>query len=131
MSIEPCKVLVVDDNRDCTDSTAMLLRYYGHTVHTAYDHQTALALAKEHQPDVIVMDIGLPGKHGFDLAADIRAACPDCRIIAFTGFTHDQVRRASEEAGFDRHLVKPSDPGTLTKVVEQECKEPCEKPSGY
>jgi CheY-like chemotaxis protein len=121
VSTELCKVLVVDDNRLCADSAATLLRRHGHEVYTAYDHGTALGLAKEHRPDVIVMDIGLPGKNGFAVAADIRALCPGCRIIALTGFTHDQIRRGSDEAGFNGHLTKPTDPEELNRAVDREC----------
>lgn len=121
MTYDPCKVLVVDDNQDCADSTAMLLRQYGHEAHTAYAPPEALAKARELQPHVIIMDVGLPGKNGFELAADIRTACPDCRIIALTGFTHDQVVRQSKKAGFNGHLTKPADPEVLNAAVSKEC----------
>ncbi len=123
MSHEPCIVLVVDDNRDCADSAAIVLGLYGHETHTAYSPQEALAKAKAIQPHVTLMDIGLPGKSGIDLAKEVKEICPSCRIIALTGFTDQHVRDAWHANGLNGVLHKPTEPKEMNDVVSQECNE--------
>jgi DNA-binding response OmpR family regulator len=118
MSPAPCNVLVVDDHKDCADSAAMLLQAWGHHVYTAYTPEEALRLAWAIHPDVILMDIGLPGKDGFELGKEIQPVCPESRIIALTGFGQADISRRSQEAGFDQCLVKPVDPDVLIHAVE-------------
>src|SRR5205809_608451 len=93
MSHEPCTVLVVDDNTDCADSAALLLQQWGHHLYIAYTPDEAIRLAAVLRPDVILMDIGLPKKDGFELGKEIQALCPECRIIALTGFSQADIAR--------------------------------------
>jgi CheY-like chemotaxis protein len=75
------------------------------------------------------MDIGLPGKNGFDVADQIRGRCPAARLVALTGFTREHIVRRSREAGFDDHLTKPADPAVLKEVVETQCEQSSRPPS--
>lgn len=112
-------VLLADDNRDARDLLAELLRMCGHTVYTAHDGETAAELALEHRPDVLVLDIGMPGLNGYEVAQHVRAqpwgATP--LIIAATGWGQQQDRQKATEAGFDLHLTKPFDPNVLTELI--------------
>ncbi|WP_167760326.1 chemotaxis protein CheB [Paraburkholderia pallida] len=102
-------ILVVDDNHDSADSLAAMLRMRGHEVHIAYDGLRAVEEAAALLPDMILLDIGLPGQNGFEAARRIRAQRADGRflLVALTGWSQDEDRRRSREAGFDAHLVKP------------------------
>ena len=121
MSDEKCKVLVVDDHRDGADSAVLLLLMWGHDAIAAYTAEQALQLAETFDPDVVLMDIGLPGKNGFDVAKQIRERCPAARLVALTGFTREHIVRRSRELGFSDHLTKPADPAVLKDVVETQC----------
>jgi PAS domain S-box-containing protein len=103
------RVLVVDDNRDAAESLAMLLKTFGHEVRTAYDGQEGIRAARAFQPDLMLMDIGLPGLNGYDAARAIRAESWGRRLtlVALTGWGSEDDRRRSRDAGFDHHLVKP------------------------
>ena len=120
---EPCKVLVVDDHRDGADSVVMLIQAWGHDAMAAYTAEQALAMAYSYQPDVVLMDLGMPGKDGFQLGKEIEALSPGCRIVALTGFTQADMVRRSQQAGFVDYLVKPTDPQALNAVVEEHCSE--------
>jgi CheY-like chemotaxis protein len=117
----PCKILVVDDHKDQADTAAMLLRLHGHEARTAYSPKEALAKVAEQPPDVILMDVGLPGKNGFDLGKEIRRSHPAVRIVVVTGFGQEELVRASKEAGFSGHLLKPVDPAVMNAVVNEQC----------
>lgn len=113
------RVLVVDDNRDAADSTALLLQAAGHEVRTAYTGTTALAAAATWRPHAILLDIGLPEMDGYEIAQRLRSD-PNLRticLIALTGYGQNIDRARSVEAGFDVHLVKPVDPTQLRDVV--------------
>jgi signal transduction histidine kinase/CheY-like chemotaxis protein len=113
------KVLVADDNRDAAESMAMLLDVLGHDVRVAFDGQSALALARIFQPDVAVLDLGMPKMSGYDLARALRRepwAASLC-LVAATGWGDLEARASSKEAGFDRHLTKPVDPKDLDEVL--------------
>jgi CheY-like chemotaxis protein len=105
-------VLVVDDNADAANSMAMLLRAAGHVTEAAHDGPAAVAAAGRFRPDVVLLDIGLPGLDGYEVARRLRATEDGDRrlLVAVTGYGGDEVRRLAAEAGFDRHLVKPVDP---------------------
>jgi PAS domain S-box-containing protein len=105
----PRRVLVVDDNTDAADSLAGLLRMRGHKVEIAYDGRSAVALARARPPEVVVLDIGLPGEDGYAIARRLRAdpALLGTLLVALTGYGQAEDRRRSQEAGFDAHLVKP------------------------
>jgi PAS domain S-box-containing protein len=112
------RVLIVDDNRDAADALAMLLKHSGHDAFVAYDGKAAFAAAETHRPNVILLDIGLPGMSGHDVCRQIREQPwgRSIRMIALTGWGQDEDRRKSQEAGFDGHLVKPVD---LAAVLQQ------------
>jgi CheY-like chemotaxis protein len=116
------RILVVDDNVDAAVSLARLLgRLYGQEVRVAHDGPSALEMAGAFRPEVILLDIGLPGMDGHEVARRLRGRPEFGRalIVALTGWGQEQDRRKSEEAGFDRHLVKPVDPEALRKLLEQ------------
>lgn len=115
----PKKVLVVDDNRDSADSLAMLLRFDGHDVHVAGDGAEALAMAEQLQPEVMVLDIGLPNMDGYEVARRLRRLpwSHDIRLIAVTGYGQHDDLRASSEAGFEHHLIKPINPAELSQII--------------
>jgi signal transduction histidine kinase/ActR/RegA family two-component response regulator len=112
-------ILIVDDNHDVADSTAMLLRAVGWKVHLAYDGEEAIRSARTLHPDAILLDIGLPGVDGYQVAERIRAE-PGNRaplIVAVSGYGQEEHRRRSQQAGFDHHVVKPIDPTVLTQLL--------------
>ncbi len=112
-------VLITDDNRDAAHSLARLLQAWGYRTWVTYDGPGALAAAAEHCPRVALLDIGLGGMTGYDVAKQLRAdpATADMRLIALTGFGQEEDRRRSIEAGFDAHLVKPVDPEELQQLL--------------
>ena len=116
-------VLVVDDNRDVADSTALLLRAAGCTVHLAYDGEEAIRSAKSLHPDAVLLDIGLPKIDGYQVAERIRAEPTNKKtfIVALSGYGHEEFRRQSARAGFDCHVVKPIDPAALTDLLASRC----------
>jgi PAS domain S-box-containing protein len=115
----PRRVLVVDDNVDAAESLAVFLRATGHEVHTAYDGRAALRQAEALGPEVVVLDIGLPGMDGYEVARRLRQqeGLKQPFLVALTGYGQDEDRRRSAAAGFDVHLVKPADPDTLHDLV--------------
>jgi PAS domain S-box-containing protein len=112
------RVLVVDDNSDAAESLAEVLGIVGHEVRTAHDGEAGVAAAAEFRPDVVLMDLGMPGVDGCEAARRIRAepwgAGPV--LVALTGWGSDDDRRRTHDAGFDRHLVKPVALAALTEV---------------
>jgi PAS domain S-box-containing protein len=111
-------ILVVDDNVDSANSMAVLLRMGGHDVEVAHDGPTALDRVNAKHPDVVLLDIGLPGMSGYQVAEELRRMNrPGLRIYAMTGYGQRQDRRRSLEAGFDGHLVKPVVPQELLKLI--------------
>jgi CheY-like chemotaxis protein len=113
------RVLVVDDNIDAAATLEVLLKSLGHEACAAYDGHQALRMAVEFRPDVVLLDIGMPGLDGYEVARRLRALKPahPMRIVAITGWGQEADRSRSREAGFDVHLVKPVDPTLLTKVI--------------
>jgi PAS domain S-box-containing protein len=112
------RVLVVDDNVDAADSIAKILRLFGHDVRCEYDGHSALAAARDYTPDVVVLDIGLPGMDGYEVASRLRSMDGrSLRIVAVTGYGQEEDRRRSRESGFDQHLTKPVDPDALQAFV--------------
>jgi CheY-like chemotaxis protein len=109
------KILVADDNSDAADSLAMLLQSREHMVRTAPDGHRAVEIAEEFRPDVILMDLAMPGLDGVAAARAIRATSwgAEIRIIALTAWGQSSDRRLTQEAGMDAHLVKPVDPQAL------------------
>jgi PAS domain S-box-containing protein len=115
----PHRVLVVDDNADAADTLALLLRLRGYDVRVARDGPEALEAAREFNPDLVLLDIGLPGMDGYAVARALRAgkAAGRVRLVALTGYGRDEDRRRSAEAGFDDHLVKPVAPDALLELL--------------
>jgi signal transduction histidine kinase/ActR/RegA family two-component response regulator len=112
----PRRVLLVDDNVDAVDMLRLALERNGHQVQSASDGTVAVATAARFQPDVAVLDIGLPGIDGFELARALRAALPQLRLIALTGYGQDSDASAARRAGFDAHCTKPL---TISALLEQ------------
>jgi signal transduction histidine kinase/ActR/RegA family two-component response regulator len=115
------RILVVDDNRATIYMHSTLLTLSGNEIETAQDGVEALEKAEKFQPDVILLDIGLPKMNGYDACRAIRRQPwgRNILIIALSGYGQDEDLRRSQEAGFDHHLVKPADHATLQKLIEQ------------
>ncbi len=115
----PLRVLAVDDSEDTAEMMMALLEMDGHLVQTAHSGPAALAAAAAFRPDVIILDIGLPGLDGYQVAQRLRAdpALRDVALIAASGYGQEGDRQRSREAGFDRHLVKPLDPHELREIL--------------
>ncbi len=113
------RVLIVDDNTDAAHSLAMLMEIGGHQTHLCYDGQSALTEVQDFRPDVVLLDIGLPGLDGLEVARRLRgmALSPRPMLVALTGYGQNDDMRRSKEAGFDHHLVKPTDPQTLMSLL--------------
>jgi PAS domain S-box-containing protein len=113
------RVLIVDDNADAAEALAETLRVFGHDVRVALDGPEALAVAREFQPQVALLDIGLPVMDGYELAEHLRReqAGPPLRLVALTGYGQERDKARSKEAGFDLHLVKPVDIQDLKKAI--------------
>ena len=112
------RVLVVDDNRDSAESIALLVEIWGHEVRTAFDGPSALDIAAAYRPEVILLDIGLPGMDGYEVARRLRQGAGGGPVlVAMTGYGMEEDRRRSREAGFDHHLVKPVDPEGLRVLL--------------
>ncbi len=115
------RVLVVDDNRDSADSMALMLRLEGHQVETAYDGKRAVEAALEGRPEVVLLDIGLPGLDGYQACEAMRSGgLADTLIVAMTGYGQEEDRRRSYEAGFDSHHVKPVDVRLIRELVARQ-----------
>jgi CheY-like chemotaxis protein len=114
------RILVTDDSQDGADSLAFLLKAAGHEVWTAYDGRTAIRMAEELKPDVILLDIGMPEVSGYDVARAIRREAwgRNMRLIALTGWGQAEHRRRSIEVGFDDHLVKPVELDVLENLLQ-------------
>lgn len=113
------RVLVVDDNVDTAESLAMLLRVAGHDARTAHDGPTALEAALLCLPNVVLLDIGLPGLDGYEVSARLRQQ-PNFEkvvLVAITGYGHESDRQRAKNAGFDHHLVKPVDFAKVKQIL--------------
>jgi DNA-binding response OmpR family regulator len=114
-------LLIVDDYPDALDVWEVYLRAEGFNVLTATDGQTALDEAVRTKPDVIVMDLELPAKSGYEVARDLKARADTCAIplIAATGYSHVKQLELAREAGFDAIMVKPCDPQSLVAEIRR------------
>lgn len=113
------RVMIVDDNVDAAETIAILARSWGHEVAIAHDGPSAIALARTFDPQICVLDIGLPGMSGYELAERLRLQGPrqDVRLVALTGYGREEDRIAARSAGFDAHLIKPADIDDLQKFL--------------
>ncbi|TWI69816.1 PAS domain S-box-containing protein [Pseudoduganella lurida] len=117
----PLRILVVDDNVDAAEMLAMLLEATGHRVAVEHDALAGLARAETLRPDVCLLDIGLPGMDGIELAQRLRAlpATAAAQLVAVTGYGQESDRQRTQAAGFDYHLVKPLDTGKLFAILAE------------
>ena len=115
----PTRILVVDDNEDSADSMGLLMKLLGNEVRIVHDGLAAVDVAKEFEPRVVLLDIGLPTLNGYETAKEIRRQPwgKEAVLIAVTGWGEEDHRRRSRKAGFDHHLVKPVDPDELTNLL--------------
>lgn len=115
------RVLVVDDNEDSVESLRALIELMGHDCATALDGPGAIAKAYEYRPDMILLDIGMPGMNGNDACRAIRSEPwgHDIHMVALTGWGQAEDRERTRAAGFDRHLVKPVEPAVLAQVLAE------------
>jgi len=121
------RLLIVEDERETANALASLLRADGYEVRIASDGASALSQAEAEPADVVLLDIGLPGKDGYEVARQLRERTPDGGagqklrpvIIAITGHSADAERLRSYDVGMDLHLVKPVDPDELKRILER------------
>jgi CheY-like chemotaxis protein len=116
-SIDPSRVLIVDDNRDAADSLAMFLQLEGHQVQTAYSATIALQQAITFHPETVLLDIGLPDLDGYEVARRLKATGAAIRIIALSGYGQAADRMRSLDAGCETHLTKPVDLDALRALL--------------
>ena len=112
-------MLVVDDNVDAAESLAMIIEMGGHTTRVANDGQQALQVAGEFSPEVVFLDIGMPGKNGYEVARELRKTANGRQpvLVALTGWGADSDRLRSREAGFDHHLTKPAEIAAVEQLL--------------
>ncbi len=118
--IQDRRILIVDDNVGAAHLLAMLLaRLNGHAIETAYDGPSALAKIKEIHPEIVLLDIGLPGMNGYQVARSIREVPDynDVLLVALTSYGQAEDRRKSKEAGFDVHLIKPPSVDQIKEIL--------------
>jgi two-component system, chemotaxis family, CheB/CheR fusion protein len=114
------RILVVDDYVDNVESMAMVLRLFDHDVETALGGKDALEVARTRRPDIVLLDISMPGMDGFELARRLRAMFHnEIAIVAVTAYGLEENEDRYRAAGIDRHLVKPADPSEVDKVVRE------------
>ena len=112
-------VLVVDDNQDAARSMSLLLQLSDHAVRTCHDGASALAAVAERRPQLVLLDLGMPGMDGFEVARRLRAeAGPPLVIVALSGWGQQSDRDRTADAGFDRHLVKPVSAEELARLLD-------------
>jgi CheY-like chemotaxis protein len=115
----PRRVLVVDDNEDAANSLAMILKLNGHETASVYTAASALERAAAFRPDVVLLDIGLPGMDGYEVAQKMRElpGLRDIRLVAVTGYGRSDDRLRARDAGFDDHLTKPVEFAVLERTL--------------
>jgi CheY-like chemotaxis protein len=120
------RILLVDDNPGVSNAFKVLLEVKGHEVSILHAGSETLALIREWSPDVVFLDIAMPGMDGYEVAAAIHAAelAPRPLLIALTGYGQDSHGKAIADAGFDHHLLKPADPKQIEALLERLDREP-------
>jgi PAS domain S-box-containing protein len=113
------RVLVVDDNEDTANGMARLLKLSGHHIQVAYNAEDAIRAAREHEPEIMLLDIGLPDMDGYELASTLRGKqwSKDSVLIAVSGYGDQEARDNSKKAGFNHHLVKPVNFDTILAIL--------------
>jgi CheY-like chemotaxis protein len=113
------RVVVIDDNEDAATTVAILLRHAGHTVDVAHSGPAELEAVRHANPDVVLLDLGMPGMSGYDVARRLREdAGKGLLLIAVSGYSSDNMRRRAEEAGFDHYVVKPFDLSDIVALLD-------------
>ena len=123
-TVEPnarLRILIVDDNLDAADSLAQILELMEHEVVTAYDGESGIEAARAFQPDIVLCDIGMPKMNGYDTARTLRSEgwSKETVLVALTGWSHEEDRRKSADAGFDHHMVKPVEVDALLALLAE------------
>ncbi|HEY6125180.1 MAG TPA: response regulator, partial [Steroidobacteraceae bacterium] len=115
------RVLVADDNRDAAESLALVLRFSGYEVSIAFGGAEALEIGQRERPRAAIIDIGMPGMSGHEVARRMRLEAwgRNSVLIALTGWGQEQDKQAAKAAGFDAHLTKPVDPDDLERVLDE------------
>jgi len=112
------RILVIEDNADSREMMRILLETSGHEIHEAADGVTGVEKAVQLEPETVLIDIGLPGIDGYEVARQIRSKLRDrSRLIALSGYGREKARQQAFQAGFDDHLLKPVDPTRLLAVL--------------
>lgn len=116
------RVLVVDDNRESVETLSMLLQLKGHDARVAENGDEAIAIADSYHPNVVVLDLSLPGRDGYEIARELRARSygTSLVLVALTGWAGNDVRTKAAAAGFDFHLLKPVDWPDLEQALHAE-----------
>jgi CheY-like chemotaxis protein len=113
------RILVVDDSVDSAETLAELLRIWGHDVRMAHDGAEAVEAAREYKPEVVLLDLGLPGMDGYAVAPQLKKDGTAGRmLVALTGSSDQRDTQRTQQVGFDHHLVKPVDPDALQKLIQ-------------
>jgi CheY-like chemotaxis protein len=120
MTVSSRRVLLVDDNRDSVETLSMLLRIKGHDARIAGSGEEAIAAADEYQPNVVLLDLSLPGMDGYEVAQELRKRPYGSHVVlvALTGWSGREVQAKAAEAGFDFHLLKPVEWPELERVLD-------------
>jgi CheY-like chemotaxis protein len=120
-TVPPLRILVVDDNRDAAASLGMVLGKLGAQVQVAHDGRSALDAFGSFEPEVVLLDIGMPEMDGYEVARALRERDPDGRatLVALTGWGQEEARRRAREAGFEHHLVKPAEFDRLQRLLAE------------
>jgi CheY-like chemotaxis protein len=115
------KVMVVDDNHDAATSMSMLIELLGHEVRTAFDGEEAVVVGSAFQPEVVMLDLGMPRMDGYEACRRMRLQPWGAKmtVVAVTGWGQAEVRHAAALAGFDRHLVKPVAPALIASTLDE------------
>jgi len=126
------RILVADDNRDAAESLALVLRFSGYEVSIAFGGAEALEIARRERPRAAIIDIGMPGMSGHEVARRMRLEAwgRHAVLIALTGWGQEQDKQAAKAAGFDEHLTKPVDPGDVENILDELLRESPELPGG-
>lgn len=127
-AVRPLHILVVDDNRDAALTLADMLQLMDHETQVVHDGPAAIEAARACEPDLVLLDIGMPGMNGYEVARRIRSEPwgRTIKLFALTGWGQEEDRRQSRAAGFDHHLVKPLDPAELEQLLQQLTPSPAE-----
>jgi CheY-like chemotaxis protein/two-component sensor histidine kinase len=120
------RVLIIDDHADAAETLGELIEHWGHEVRTAQSGAAGLRAALDFDPEVVLLDLGMPGMDGFEVARRLRAepAAAGVKLVALTGYGQEEHRRLAEEAGFDLHMTKPVEPDVLKALLQTPHQEP-------